>query len=235
MLKVEVSICLSQLFFVSLQKDNKIMDNLELIQWVKAHCKSKTEVDAIVIPSCLEADKMLVTKLNGVEITVIPIVFDSREFNTINGFSSAMFKAAEKYKDSDDIIVRYVKVEDEDNGDVYAQFHILKSKAKIFKKHMVSTNSTYEFIVESNGDIKDCVKYFNSLGVKGDDGEPISSKRTDYAKDMKDAFRKAENKLYVVVKCCGGMPTLSWSIVGIQHECEKFENIKKVIDSIINC
>jgi hypothetical protein len=79
------------------------------------------------------------------------------------------------------------------------------------------------------------VKYFNSLGIKGEGGEPLSSKETDYAKDMKDAFVKGESKVFVMVKYDDelGLPLLEWNLVGVDYKCANFEDVKNKIDTII--
>ena len=79
------------------------------------------------------------------------------------------------------------------------------------------------------------MKYLNSIGTKGEGGEPLSSKETDYAKDMKDALTKGENKVFVMVKYDDelGMPLLEWNLVGTDYECANFEGVKNKIDTII--
>ena len=205
-----------------------------LIDWAKRNCKSKEQLDAENAVALENANKVL-SKLDGVEITVDPIIFDIKEFESAHAFAKAMFIAGKRYADTDDIIVRYTKPEDKETHEIYIQFHVLKSKAKMFQKFMSETNETFEFYVETSNEIKSCVKYLNSIGTKGEGGEPLSSKETDYAKDMKDALTKGENKIFVMVKYDDelGTPLLEWNLVGADYECANFEEVKSKIDTII--
>ena len=205
-----------------------------LIAWAKRNCKSKEQLDAENAVALENANKVL-SKLDGVEITVEPIIFDVKEFESAHAFAVAMEIASKRYADTDDILVRYTKPEDKETHEIYIQFHVLKSKAKMFQKFMNETGETFEFSVETSNEIKSCVKYLNSLGTKGEGGEPLSSKETDYAKDMKDALTKGENKVFVMVKCDDelGIPLLEWNLVGADYECANFEEVKNKIDKII--
>lgn len=205
-----------------------------LIDWAKRNCKSKEQLDAEKAVALENVNKVL-SKLDGVEITVDPIIFDIKEFESAHAFAMAMFIASKRYADTDDIIVRYIKPEDKETHEIYIQFHVLKSKAKMFQKFMSETNETFEFSVETSNEIKSCVKYLNSIGIKGEGGEPLSSKETDYAKDMKDALTKGENKVFVMVKYDDelGTPLLEWNLVGADYECANFEEVKSKIDTII--
>jgi hypothetical protein len=205
-----------------------------LIDWAKRNCKSKEQLDAENAVALENANKVL-SKLDGVEITVEPIIFDVKEFESAHAFAVAMSIANKRYADTDDILVRYTKPEDKETHEIYIQFHVLKSKAKMFQKFMNETDETFEFSVETSNEIKSCVKYLNSLGTKGEGGEPLSSKETDYAKDMKDALTKGENKVFVMVKYDDelGTPLLEWNLVGADYECANFEEVKNKIDAII--
>lgn len=205
-----------------------------LIDWVKRNCKSKEQLDAENAAALENANKVL-SKLDGVEITVEPIIFDVKEFESAHAFAVAMSIANKRYADTDDILVRYTKPENKETHEIYIQFHVLKSKAKMFQKFMNDTDETFEFYVETSNEIKSCVKYLNSLGTKGEGGEPLSSKETDYAKDMKDALTKGENKVFVMVKYDDelGTPLLEWNLVGADYECANFEEVKNKIDAII--
>ena len=205
-----------------------------LIDWAKRNCKSKEQLDTEKAVALENANKVL-SKLDGMEITVDPIIFDIKEFESAHAFAVAMSIASKRYADTDDIIVRYTKPEDKETHEIYIQFHVLKSKAKMFKKFMSEANETFEFSVETSNEIKSCVKYLNSIGTKGEGGEPLSSKETDYAKDMKDALTKGENKVFVMVKYDDelGMPLLEWNLVGTDYECANFEEVKNKIDTII--
>lgn len=205
-----------------------------LIDWAKRNCKSKEQLDAENAVALENANKVL-SKLDGVEITVEPIIFDVKEFESAHAFAVAMSIASKRYADTDDILVRYTKPEDKETHDIYIQFHVLKSKAKMFQKFMNETDETFEFSVETSNEIKSCVKYLNSLGTKGEGGEPLSSKETDYTKDMKDALTKGENKIFVIVSYDNelSIPLLEWNLVGADYECANFEEVKNKIDTII--
>ena len=205
-----------------------------LIDWAKRNCKSKEQLDAENAAALENANKVL-SKLDGVEITVEPIIFDVKEFESAHAFAVAMSIASKRYADTDDILVRYTKPEDKETHEIYIQFHVLKSKAKMFQKFMNETDETFEFSVETSNEIKSCVKYLNSLGTKGEGGEPLSSKETDYAKDMKDALTKGENKVFVMVSYDDELstPLLEWNLVGADYECANFEEVKSKIDTII--
>lgn len=205
-----------------------------LIDWVKKNCKSKEQLDTENAVALKNANKIL-SKLDGMEITVEPIIFDVKEFESAHAFAVAMSIASKRYADTDDILVRYTKPENKETHEIYIQFHILKSKAKMFQKFMNETDETFEFSVETNNEIKSCVKYLNSLGTKGEGGEPLSSKETDYAKDMKDALIKGENKVFITVSYDNelSIPLLEWNLVGADYECANFEGVKNKIDAII--
>ena len=205
-----------------------------LIDWANKNCKSKEEIESKRVEALLEAYGAL-DRLNGVDITVEPIVFDVRGFSSPLAFSMALFMAAERYRDTDDILVRYTKPKNDETHEVSIQFHILKSKTKMYQNFMRETNGVFEFSVETSNEIKSCVKYFNSLGTKGEGGESLSSKETDYAKDMKDALKKGENKVFVIVSYDDelGVPLLEWNLVGADYECANFEEVKSKIDTII--
>ena len=99
-------------------------------QYTDKYCRSKQELDKEIMQGIAEASEAL-SRLDGIEITTEPIIFNCRQFKTPTGFSTALFMAAEKYKgNADNIIVRYAKPENKKTGDVYVQFHILKEIKK---------------------------------------------------------------------------------------------------------
>ena len=207
------------------------------IDWAKRNCKSKEQLDAENAVALENANKVL-SKLDGVEITVEPIIFDVKEFVSAHAFALAMEIASKRYADTDDILVRYTKPEDKETHEIYIQFHVLKSKAKMFNKYMLEYDESFSFILDNGNDIKSCVKLFNSLGVKGSNGERLSSKETDYAKDMKDSFKNGENKILVSVFTVydndnGNYVTLEWNVVSNGYECIDFEEVKNKINTII--
>ena len=207
------------------------------IDWAKRNCKSKEQLDAENAVALENANKVL-SKLDGVEITVEPIIFDVKEFVSAHAFSLAMEIASKRYADTDDIVVRYTKPEVKETHEICIQFHILKSKAKIFNKYMLEYDESFSFALDNGNDIKSCVKLFNSLGVKGNNGERLSSKETDYAKDMKDSFKKGENKILVSIFVVfdednGNYVTLEWNVVDADYETISFEEVKNKIETII--
>lgn len=205
-----------------------------LREWARTHCKTKEELDAENAVALENANKVL-SKLDGVEITVDPIIFDVKEFSSFRAFASAMFIAGKHYANTDDIIVRYTKPENKETHEVSIQFHVLKSKAKVFQKYMRENNTSFEFVLSSSNEIKSCVKFLNSLGVKGEGGEPLSSKETDYARDMKDSFKNGENKVYVFVEYDKYNDTalLGWNLVNTDYIAPNYNELKANIDSII--
>ena len=206
-----------------------------LREWARTHCKTKEELEKEIIAAEKEATSIFLNKIDGVEITTEPIIFDAKEFSSTRAFARAMFMAAKHYADTDDIIVRYTKPENKETHEVSIQFHILKSKAKVFQKYIRENNTSFEFVLSSNNEIKSCVKLLNSLGVKGEGGEPLSSKETDYAMDMKDSFKNGENKVYVFVEYDKDNDTalLGWNLVNTDYVAPNYNELKTNIDSII--
>ena len=206
-----------------------------LIDWARTHCKTKEELEKEIIAAEKEATNIFLSKIDGIEITTEPIIFDAKEFSSSRAFASAMFIAGKHYADTDDIIVRYTKPENKKTNEVSFQFHILKSKAKVFQKYMRENNTSFEFVLSSSNEIKSCVKLLNSLGVKGEGGEPLSSKETDYARDMKDSFKNGENKVYVFVECDKDNDTaqLDWNLVNTDYVAPNYNELKAKIDSIL--
>ena len=206
-----------------------------LREWARTHCKTKEELEKERIAVVKEATNIFLNKIDGVDITTEPIIFDSKEFSTDRVFAAAMFIAGKHYADTDDIIVRYTKPENKETHEVSIQFHILKSKAKVFQKYMRENNASFEFVLSSSNEIKSCVKLLNSLGVKGEGGEPLSAKETDCARDMKDSFKNGENKIYVFVKYDKGNDSvlLDWNLVNIDYVAPSYNEFKTNIDSII--
>lgn len=141
-----------------------------------------------------------IANIKDEEITVEPLIFDAKQFANIHEFAKAMFTAGEKYVNTEDIIVRYAKPINKETNEVAIQFHILRSKAKIFQKYMEQKNTPINFVLDSNKEIKSCIKFFNSLGVKGENGEPLLSKETDYTRDIKEIYKKGENKILVTIE-----------------------------------
>jgi len=226
---------ISIFFRIFAKKYMKYLTDDWLREWARTHCKTKEELEKEKIAAEKETANIFLNKIDGVEITTEPIIFDSKEFSTDRAFAATMLIAGKHYADTDDIIVRYAKPENKETHEVSIQFHILKSKAKIFQNHVRENNVSFEFVLSSSNEIKSCVKLLNSLGVKGENGEPLSSKETDYAKDMKDSFKNGENKVYVLVEYDKDNDTalLGWNLVNTDYVAPNYNELKANIDSII--
>jgi hypothetical protein len=123
-----------------------------------------------------------------------PISFKTTDFEEEADFGKSMFLAGQRFHSEEDIVVRYSKPFNEDKSDVIVQFQIVRSKAKMFFNFF--KNNDYEKLgcfLTSNKDYKEFVKFFNSLGVKDDDGNSISSKELDYVSTFKDVVEETKN------------------------------------------
>jgi hypothetical protein len=136
---------------------------------------------------------LIINKLKDIEITAEPITFKLTDFSSSEMFAEAMFACTKLYKDSEDIVVRYSKPYNEDKTDVIVQFQILRSKAKIFYNYLKWNETKINCFLTSNKEIKEAIKFFNSLGVKGEDMIPLSSKDGDYTSLLKEGL-EAYNK-----------------------------------------
>lgn len=100
-------------------------------KWTETHCKPREQLDEERLIAEQEAARILSEKLGSSEITFEPIVFDLNEFSSARAFATAMFVAANHYKDNtEDIVIRYAKPENKATKEVSIQFHILKEKKK---------------------------------------------------------------------------------------------------------
>ena len=162
-----------------------------LLAWAELNCRTKEELDLEKLEAEKNAKEVL-RKLEGIEITTTPLIFNVEEFKNSQAFAKAMFLAAEKFKSSEDIIVRY------SSG---GSFSILKSKAKVFK----NLNPSLEFTLSSAKEIKSAVKYFNSLGVKDLDGENLEPDV------MKESLLPGK-----FIQCRINNCILTWSVVDSQ-------------------
>lgn len=103
-----------------------------LRQWAESHCAdnpTKEEREKIVEEARFEAEKAL-AKLQKMEITFEPIIFDKRDFPNDLSFALAMDMVGNRFKDVEEIVVRYAKPESKDKKTIYFQFHIVKEKVK---------------------------------------------------------------------------------------------------------
>lgn len=211
------------------------LTNEQLIDWANKHCipKDKLDVDKAVVEA--EVFGFMLNKIDGLDVTSEPITFNLEEFSNILTFSLALSRVSEYYKHSEDIMVRYVKKEDKETKKVNIFFQVLKSKAKLFSKYLKESGDKIVLTVSSNKDIKSCIKYLNSLGVKGDDGESISSKETDYAKDIKDSLINGK-AAYIEIEYNDeyACPILEWWVIDDNGEFDTFPIVKEnTFDKII--
>ena len=122
-----------------------------------------------------------------------PISFKLTDFETVEDFAKSMLLAGRHLYREDDIVVRYSKPYNEDKTDVIVQFQILRSKAKMFFNYLKWNDIMLNCLLTSNKEIKEAIKFFNSLGVKGEGMEHMSSKENDYTSMLKeglDAYNK---------------------------------------------
>ena len=117
-----------------------------------------------------------------------PINFNLIDFENPLDFSKSMFLAGRHLVNEEDILVRYSKPYNDDRTDVIVRFQILRSKAKMFFNYLKNNDTKISCVLCSNKDIKDAIKFFNSLGVKGEDMISLSSKEMDYTSILKEAL-----------------------------------------------
>lgn len=130
-----------------------------------------------------------------------PITFKLTDFDSDKDFATSMVLAGRHLVNEEDIVVRYSKPYNEDKTDVIVQFQILRSKAKMFFNYLKNNDTKIGCVLCSNKDIKDAIKFFNSLGVKGEDMVSLSSKEMDYTSILKEALEE-HNKLTGEDKKC---------------------------------
>ena len=127
-----------------------------------------------------------------------PITFNLKDFEEEIDFTKSMFLAGRRLVDEEEIVVRYSKPYTEDRSDVIVRFQILRSKAKMFFNYLKNNGTEISCILLSNKDIKEAIKFFNSLGVKGEDMVSLSSKEVDYTSILKEgieSFNKRKTEL----------------------------------------
>ena len=117
-----------------------------------------------------------------------PITFNLTDFEDGSDFAKSMFLAGRYLFKEDDIVVRYSKPYTEDKTDVIVRFQILRSKAKMFYNYIKNSEKGIACFLTTNKEIKECIKFFNSLGVKGEDMVSLSSKESDYTSILKEGL-----------------------------------------------
>jgi len=139
--------------------------------------------------------------LSDLDLTTVdanPIAFNLKDFEEEIDFTKSMFLAGRRLVDEEEIVVRYSKPYTEDRSDIIVRFQILRSKAKMFFNYLKNNGTEISCILLSNKDIKEAIKFFNSLGVKGEDMISLSSKEVDYASILKEgieSFNKRKTEL----------------------------------------
>lgn len=122
-----------------------------------------------------------------------PITFNLTDFESNKDFANSMTLAGRHLVDEEDIVVRYSKPYTEDKSDIIVRFQILRSKAKMFFNYLKGNDTKISCVLCSNKEIKEAIKFFNSLGVKGEDMVSLSSKEMDYTailKEVLDGYNK---------------------------------------------
>ena len=117
-----------------------------------------------------------------------PITFKLTDFESNKDFANSMTLAGRHLVDEEDIVVRYSKPYTEDKSDIIVRFQILRSKAKMFFNYLKSNDTKISCVLCSNKEIKEAIKFFNSLGIKGEDMVSLSSKEMDYTAILKEAL-----------------------------------------------
>lgn len=121
-------------------------------------------------------------------VTANPITFNLTEFDSDMDFVKSMFFAGHHLYNQEDIVVRYSKPYTEDKTDVIYRFQILRSKAKMFFNYLKWNDTKFNCFLTTNKEVKEAMKFFNSLGVKGEDMVSLSSKEMDYTSLLKDGL-----------------------------------------------
>ena len=131
--------------------------------------------------------------LDNLDVTSVdanPIPYKLTDFEEHIDFTKSMFLAGRFFSSSEDIVVRYSKPYTEDKENVIVQFQIVRSKAKMFYNYIKNSEKSIACFLTTNKEIKECIKFFNSLGVKGEDMVSLSSKELDYTSMLKDEFEE---------------------------------------------
>ena len=131
--------------------------------------------------------------LGNLDLTTVdanPITFNLNDFEEHDDFAKSMFLAGRYLCKEEDIVVRYSKPYTEDKTDVIVRFQILRSKAKMFANYLKWNDTKFSCFLTTNKEIKEAIKFFNSLGVKGDDMVSLSSKEMDYTSLLKDGLEE---------------------------------------------
>lgn len=165
-------------------------------------------------------------------VTASPITFNLTDFDSDIDFANSMTLAGRHLVNEEDIVVRYSKPYTEDKTDIIVRFQVLRSKAKMFKNYLKWNDMKISCFITSNKEIKEAIKFFNSLGVKGEDMVSLSSKEIDYTALLKeglDSYNKHREEV--------GENTVDSIIITISMEHDDYMDIDYPILSydFMNC
>jgi len=130
--------------------------------------------------------------LDRTTIEANPITFSLFDFETHDDFVKSLFLAGRHLAKEEDIVVRYSKPYTEDKSTVMVCFQILRSKAKMFFNYLKNNKKSITCTMASNKDVKEAMKFFNSLGVKAEGMESLKTKENDYASILRDVLSESE-------------------------------------------
>lgn len=147
--------------------------------------------------------------LGDLDLSIIssnPITFNLTDFENKIDFAKSMFLVGKYFSTQEDIVVRYSKPYNEEKSNVIVCFQIVRSKTKMFFNFFKKNDyAKLGCFLTSNKDYKEFIKFFNSIGVKDNDGNSISSKDLDYVSTFKDIVEETkkvvgeEQDVYVFV------------------------------------
>jgi hypothetical protein len=156
--------------------------------------------------------------LGNLDLTTVdanPITFNLTDFEDGSDFTKSMFLAGRYLFKEDDIVVRYSKPYTEDKTDVIVRFQILRSKAKMFCNYLKNNDTKIACFLTSNKEIKEGIKFFNSLGVKGEDMVSLSSKESDYTSILKEGLEDYNKRMTEMGKDIADAVMVT---IGIEHD-----------------
>ena len=156
--------------------------------------------------------------LGNLDLTTVdanPITFNLTDFEDGSDFAKSMFLVGHYLFKEDDIVVRYSKPYTEDKTDVIVRFQILRSKAKMFYNYLKNNETKIACFLTSNKEIKEGIKFFNSLGVKGEDMVSLSSKEMDYTSVLKEGLEDYNKRMSEMGKPIADAVVIT---IGIEHD-----------------
>jgi hypothetical protein len=208
------------------------MDN-ELIYYLYSNCKTKDELENELRLARRET-QYIIDFIEETGVSATPITIYENDFKHCRSFSYALFNVAAYFRNSEDIIVRYSKPENKDTGEVLVCFQVLKSKVKLLRKYLEKSGEPIILVLESNKEIKQALKYFNSLGIKDENGDSLLAKDSDLSESIKNAFKQNENKIFMEIKNSSTRNdiVLDWYPVDVDFNAPNYDVTKEKIESI---